>query len=103
MHKNGKILISNIGNRNIELNGKFITKIFDSEDSSSFREQTSLIWQKIQDKSFKGELEPVIINEVIEKEKEGLKKVILFSSNMPDSLRNDQDTIFEGEILCHIL
>ncbi len=97
------ILISNIGNRNLKVNGKFITKIFDSENNLSFREQTSIIWQKIQKNENKDELEPVIISEVIEKEKNELIKVILFSSDMPETLRNDQDTVFEGEILCHIL
>lgn len=98
-----KILISNIGNRNLKLNGKFISKIFDADENISFREQTFLIWEQIQKNSFNGELEPVILNEVIEKEKHELEKVIVFSSDMPEPLRNDQDTIFEGEILCAIL
>ncbi len=98
-----KILISNIGNRNLKLDGKFISKIFDADENISFREQTFFIWEQIQKNSCKGLLEPVILNEVIEKEKVELKKVILFSSDMPDTMRNDQDTIFEGEILCYIL
>ena len=98
-----KILISNVGNRNIKVNGGFITKIFDTNDNKSFREQTYSIWQQIQKNEFQGELCPVIINEVIEIEKNNLEKVILISSDMPDSQRNDQDTIYAGEILCSIL
>lgn len=98
-----KILISNVGNRNLKVNGGFITKIFDTNDNKSFREQTYSIWQQIQKNEFQGELSPVIINEVIEIEKNNLEKVILISSDMPDSQRNDQDTIYAGEILCNIL
>ncbi len=98
-----KILIGNIGNRNLKLNGKFITKVFDAEDKISFREQTFSIWQQILKNEFDEErLESVIINEVIEKEKQNLEKVYLISSDMPETLRNDQDTIFAGEILSHL-
>ena len=98
-----KILISNIGNRNLKINGKFIVKNFDEEDMSSFRDQTRNIWDKLQNNDFDGTIDTVILNEFIEKEKEDLTKVILFSSDMPENVRNDQDTIFEGEILCYIL
>lgn len=98
-----KILISNTGNRNLKVNGDFITKIFNANDENYFREQTYSIWQQIQNNEFQGELKPVIINEVIELEKDNLEKVILISSDMPNTLRNDQDTIYAGKILCHIL
>lgn len=98
-----KILISNIGNRNLKIDGKFISKIFDSDENSSFREQTRLIAEQLKAGTLVSKPEPVIINEVIEKEKDQLEKVYLISSDMPDKLRNDQDTVFEGEILCHIL
>ena len=99
----GKILISNIGNRNLKVNGKFISNFFSGGNKVSFREKTQKIWEQIQNKTFKGELEPVILNEVIEKEKNEIRKVFLFSSNMPETLRNDQDTVYEGEILCYLL
>ena len=99
----GKILISNIGNRNLKVDGKFIMKIFDSDDNGSFRDRTRTILNQLKDNSFTSTLEPAIVNEVIELEKEELDKVILISSDMPESMRNDQDTIFEGEILCKIL
>ena len=56
-----KILISNTGNRNLKVNGDFITKIFNANDENYFREQTYSIWQQIQNNEFQGELKPCLL------------------------------------------
>lgn len=100
------ILISNIGNRNLKLNGEFLTKTFSDKQSpvnETFRSITKSILDKISEDGNSNGLEAVIIDEVLRSCHKDISKVIFVSSDMPDGERNDQDTIYEGEILCKLL
>lgn len=100
------ILISNIGNRNLKLNGEFLTKTFSDKQSpvnETFRSITKGLLDKISEDGNSNGLEAVIIDEVLRSCHKDISKVIFVSSDMPDGERNDQDTIYEGEILCKLL
>lgn len=100
------ILLANIGNRNLKYDGAFLTKGLSDKPfagNESFREKTKVLLSSLEAGEKTEKLEAVIIPEVLTKEGLEIETVIFFSSDMPESIRNDQDTIFEGEILCRIL
>ena len=99
------ILLANIGNRNLKYEGAFLTKVFSDKSLSgneSFRERTKALLSSLDAGESLEKFDAVIIPEVLKKDRLGIEKVIFFSSDMPEGIRNDQDTIFEGEILCRI-
>lgn len=95
-----KILLANIGNRNLNLDGK---PLFQHSD---FKGNTvkKFSFQLLNDFEIsKNRLSIQIIEELIAQEKQNLQEVILYGSDQQDEAVNDQDTIFVAKILQKIL
>ncbi|MEK6482150.1 hypothetical protein WJR50_31720 [Catalinimonas sp. 4WD22] len=92
-----KILISNIGNRNIKYTGTLVsTNEHNHLHTKSFREDSEVIWNAYETEK-KFIKEQILVNH-IERLKDELYGIILFVTNQENSF-NFQDTIFEGKIL----
>jgi hypothetical protein len=84
-----KILLANVGNRSLLYKDGFVER--------DFRRRTKELLDNIETEI--SNLKPNILPEVISKEINGLSKIFLFGSDTPDEERNDQDTLFAGQIL----
>jgi hypothetical protein len=86
-----KILLSNIGNRNILYNNKN----FDFKTDGSFKEWTKALLTNFEiEKPF---LSIQIIDQLLDNDV--FEEVFLFSSNQINEIKKDQDTLYEAEIL----
>lgn len=87
-----KVLLANIGNRNIKLNGEFITK--------DFRSTTKALYErKLEERPV---LELVIINTLLEQGVEKPDHIVLFASAQATG-RQDQDTEFAAYLVKDLL
>jgi hypothetical protein len=86
-----KILISNIGNRNITYKGKTHNDTTDG----TFKEWTQQLLDNFELE--KSNIKIQIIDQFLESK--DFNKVILFSSNQINEEKQDQDTLFEAEIM----
>ncbi len=82
-----KILISNIGNRNITFKGEILNNV-------TFRKETERIWN-----DFPQEKEHLFIQIIPNHINADTQKIILISTNQDNPAYNNQDTIYEGKIL----
>lgn len=113
-----RVLISNIGNRNIQYKGStyfdfskikkdhpdFVDFFKSSEESHttlSFKNFTQYLLMNFERE--KKYVIPNIIQTLIEEKKETIQHVILYSSNQVNQNRQDQDTLYEGELLVKLL
>lgn len=99
------VFLANIGNRNIRYQGKFISNYLGENRGSSvecFRSFTKYLFENFEKE--KAHISSVIINNLIDKYKHELSVVYFVSTDMEKvEARIDQDTIYEGEILCKLL
>lgn len=93
------ILISNIGNRNITYKG--VTYPSFSKDTKeilgSFRDWTQKLLKNLEEE--KQHIKLNILDTLIDEKKGKINKIYLFYSDHPEGERNDQDTLFEAEIM----
>ena len=93
-----KILLSNIGNRNIKYKGTTFNKGIHGED---FKEWTkNLLDNFISEREF---LEINILNDLLDEIISETSTIILFASNQVNEIKQDQDTLFEAQILKNII
>ncbi len=99
---NKKILLANVGNRNIMYRGEFYNELFQQgEISLSFRDWTHELL-----KEFNQNQELIqfpIIRQFFEETEYQPDIIFLFASNSPAGLRNDQDTVYAAEIIKRLL
>lgn len=99
-----KILLANIGNRNLLFNGKlftdkdFLLKVPTASDDS-FRSFTQKVYKKLLHNVCETKVEINIINKILDKKKLQLSKVVLFATDQNFEEKNDQDTLYEAQIL----
>jgi hypothetical protein len=86
-----KILLANIGNRNI----LYQNRLFDKSIDGEFKAWTHGLLFNYE--LIKNELSVNILDKILEAET--FEKVILFSTNQINEARQDQDTLYEAEIL----
>jgi hypothetical protein len=86
-----KILVSNIGNRNITYKGK----TYNHTTDGTFKEWTQQLLDNFEIE--KSNIKIQIIDQFLESK--DFNKVILFSSNQVKEAKQDQDTLFEAEIM----
>jgi len=100
----GKLLFANIGNRNITFKGKFISNHLSENSgalSENFREFTKELLVDFE--KHEADLSPMIIDELLNKKNSEISRVCLISSDMEGiEERTDQDTLYEGELLCRL-
>ena len=104
------ILIANLGNRNLLVNGKLIDKanadyisgLLLSKKTLNFREITHRIYAKIEEYQKQIKLQPNIINTFLNNQN-NIERVLLIGSDQVNEKKQDQDTIWEAEILSHII
>lgn len=104
------ILIANLGNRNLLVNGKLIDKtnsdyisgLLLSKKTLSFREITRKIHGKIDEYSKQIKLQPNIIDTFLTERKE-IESLFLIGSDQVNENKQDQDTIWEAEILKYVI
>lgn len=93
------ILIANIGNRNLYLDGKELAKSFGQNDRlKSFSQQ---ILQNLPE--YKSRLSVNIISGLLQELQSELSKVILYGSNQLDPEVSDQDTLHVAAIMKELL
>lgn len=86
-----KIILANVGNRNILFKGEAI-------HPTNYRQNSRELWDRWEE--VKEDIQPNIISEVIRHYGEELEQVILFASDAPEGpSRNDQDTIYAAQML----
>ncbi|KXX69438.1 hypothetical protein [Flammeovirga sp. SJP92] len=92
-----KILISNIGNRNLIWNKN------EFPEKKSFREETQFILENYEE--YKEILQINILDVLLDEEKSSLSKVILFTSDQFEKSpeQANQDTVYAGQILKKII
>lgn len=99
MQKQTRILVSNIGNRNISYKG--VTYPSFSKDTKeilgSFRDWSQKLLKNFEEE--KQHIELNILDTLIDEKQEEIDKIYLFYSDHPAGERNDQDTLFEAEIM----
>ena len=89
-----KILLSNIGNRNIKYKGKTFIKEIHGED---FKEWTKNLLDNFpSEREF---LEINILNDLLDEIISETSTIILFASNQVNEVKQDQDTLFEAQIM----
>ena len=93
-----KILLANIGNRNLKHKGE---TYFHKTHGGTFKEWTFNLLNNY--KTVVTDLAINILNDLLEVQKEHLSEVILFASNQIEEQKQDQDTIYEGEILKRLI
>ena len=93
-----KILLANIGNRNITLNGNVFTK---SHDELSFREWSKNILNDYE--RYKSDLDINIINPLIKSQNRYDKLMFYYSDMSGLDDRIDQDTLYEADIMKKVL
>lgn len=108
-----KILLANIGNRNITYNGMEISQYLKSDESrnndsfnsflktnniesASFYDFTQYLFENFEIE--KENIQPKILNILLDEMHEEIEKLIIFSSDQKKG-RKTQDTVFEGELL----
>ena len=89
-----KIVLANIGNRNLKFKGE---TYFSKTHGSTFREWTKNLLDNFEEN--KPLLTINILNDLLDSLNGEIEQVILFPSNQINEEKQDQDTIFEGEIL----
>jgi hypothetical protein len=108
--KETKLIISNIGNRNITYNGKLYDDLYPSRDAkkhTSFRKFTENFLQKYPEKGYKikseysSNLALNIIHHLIEKYKEDTELIVLCTSNQEEE--HPQDTVYAGWIMKELI
>ncbi len=87
------ILLANIGNRNIRYTGNSPVSLY----STSFRQDTKFLLDHFEQE--KEHITPQILPELIDSLSETPQKIFLFGSNQTESGKNNQDTLYEAEIL----
>ncbi|MEM9722675.1 MAG: hypothetical protein AAGA10_25640 [Bacteroidota bacterium] len=93
-----KILITNLGNRNITYQGEFHQDLRKkNRDIGNFRTWTEGLWKNYDQEA--RHIQPEILHALIDDQETQIGRVIMFSSNQPANVRRDQDTYFEGKIL----
>lgn len=93
-----KILIANLGNRNITYKGSYYQELSKSKAvQTDFRTWTENLWQNYDTEAL--HIRPAILDTLIEAVKHEISRVIMFSSDQPPEIRRTQDTCFEGKIL----
>lgn len=91
-----KILLANIGNRNITYKGKSKSVILQG-DEAHFRNGTEyLLNQYFEEKQY---IQANILPPLIEDLKSNLQTIYLFGSNQPEGEWNIQDTVYEAYLL----
>ena len=95
-----KILLANIGNRNLNLDGKPLFQHFKPKENTvkAFSRDLLHNFEDVRDR-----LSVVIIDTLISKESDDLEEVILYGSDQNDEAVNDQDTIYVALILQKLL
>ncbi len=106
----GNILLTNIGNRNLyfELDGNYY--LFDKLSillkekniNKSFRKLTQEYFENQWFDKVKLNILNSAIQEIVNKQSQELSHIFIFASDIKD-LRNDQDTIYEAEIIKELL
>ena len=93
-----KILIANLGNRNITYKGEYYQDFKKRKEiSTDFRTWTEALWKNYEQEAL--HIRPAILDTLIEETKHEISRVIMFSSDQPPEIRRTQDTCFEGRIL----
>ena len=99
-----KTLFSNIGNRNITYKGFYIDDYLKKENINkklNFKTYTKKLLDSYEQEE--DYIKPLIINTLIDKVKNEIDEVIIFSSDQKNIIRTDQDTFYAGEILANLL
>ncbi|MEZ4851063.1 MAG: hypothetical protein R3B93_21095 [Bacteroidia bacterium] len=97
-----KLLITNLGNRNLLLEGKtHFAMIKEQSLAFNFRDFTKDLIDRFEE--VKPRLQVNILDTLLEAKSSEIDRVIMFSSNHPSDQRRDQDTCYEGEILVKLL
>lgn len=95
-----KILLANIGNRNLNFQNKPLAVHFAKEENT-VKAFSEMLLDKLDE--VKNELSVQILPELLEQNHADLAKVILYGSDQKDASVNDQDTIFVASILERLL
>lgn len=93
-----KIVLANIGNRNLKFKGE---TYFSKLHGSTFKEWTKNLWDNFDEN--KSLLTINILNDLLDSLNGEIEQVILFPSNQVNEEKQDQDTIYEGEILHRLI
>lgn len=94
-----KILLANLGNRNINFRGKLFSDCSAEEKlgTSNFRSFTKVLLTQYEE--FNHEITLNILPNLISNQDSAPDKLFLFYTDSPQEERNDQDTIYEGDIV----
>jgi hypothetical protein len=84
-----KILLANVGNRNIQVQ--------DFKINEEFRSQTQQILENYE--AYENKISLHIIPQVIDEVKDTLDQIVLFYTDSPKGTRDNQDTIYAAEII----
>lgn len=104
----GKILISNIGNRNLLFRNRYFTdgkfkcvlNAKEIEYAKDFYKFTKYLYENIYE--LESEITPTLLDVLLNEKFDETDKVILFTSNQKEDKRKDQDTYYEGYILKYL-
>ena len=109
-----KIILANIGNRNITYKGKIIRDILganrellpkdflSNQENPNYWNFTKWLTDPLNYEREKENLQSQISDNVIDEEIESLDKVVLFTTDQGNYTRNNQDTFFTGKILQNV-
>ncbi len=94
-----KILLANLGNRNIYYKGSEFNKLINTDEISfsSFRDFTKNLLERYNEDQ--QNIEPQLIPPLMKVVGNEVDKMVLFYTDSPQGERNNQDTIYEAEIL----
>ncbi len=99
---NKKILLANVGNRNIMYRGEFYHELFSqSELDVNFRDWTHKLLSNFE--QHRELIQYPILQQFFEETEYQPDYIFLFATNSPQGLRNDQDTIYAAEIIRKLL
>lgn len=98
-----KILVTNIGNRNITYKGDVYSELYKREkvEKLTFREWSKVLLDNFE--SEKDNLKISILDVLLEERKEEISKIYIFYSDHPKDKKHDQDTLYEAEIIKKLL
>ena len=96
-----KILLANIGNRNITLDGKTFHGLFKNDKSISFRDWSKNLLENYEKQ--KDKLDINIINPLVSNNERPDKIILFYSDQEEFDTRINQDTIYEAKIIKKLL
>lgn len=104
MPKNKKVLLANLGNRNITYEGAIYQDLFKKDESiGTFRQWTKRLYQQFDQEAAHIQLQIIVKLLEDKKVRKGITDIILITTDQKQEAFKSQDTVYEGEIIKLIL